>query len=87
MIELNDDNDPMLFCIGFPQGRLICQLHEVVSFLESSVPQGGTPTKAHVIDAIRKTSRTPDVALALPDEMLFAAYTRMCVHAEKSGKG
>lgn len=87
MIELNDDNDPMLFAIGLPNGRLIIQFMEVVATLQAVVPQGAEPSPHHIVDAIRKSSRTPEVAATASDAMLAAAYHRIAMAVEREGKG
>jgi hypothetical protein len=86
MIELNDDNDPLLFAASLPNGILICQYMEVVVTIQAGCPTGVEPTTEMVVQAIRKASRTPDVAALANNEWLVAAWHRMTRALEASGK-
>lgn len=87
MKELNDDNDPMLFGMTLPCGRVVIQYMEVLAAVQASVPDGGDPKPADIVKAIRETSRTPETAALASDAMLVAAWHRMTVAIEKSGNG
>jgi hypothetical protein len=90
MIDLNDDNDPMLFCatVHTKDGpaKLILQYMEVAAAAQSITPQGSEPTTAHIIQAIRKAARTPGIAENTPDEMLVSLWYRMSKAIETAGK-
>lgn len=87
MIELNDDNDPMLFSVTLPMGRLIVQYMEVLSHIHAGMSPEAQPSTAEIADGIRKASRTPDVAAAAPDAMLIAAWARMSARVTQAGNG
>lgn len=86
MIELNDDNDPLLFAVTLPNGRLICQYMEVVATVQALAPNNGEPGVDVMVEAIRKSSRTPDVAAAANASHLIAAWHRMTKAMEAAGK-
>jgi len=86
MIDLNDENDPLLFSVSVPNGRLICQYMEVVATVQAISPNGTEPNTDIVIRAIRQSSRTPEVAREARDEWLIAAWHRMTTAMEASGK-
>lgn len=85
MIDLNDDNDPMLFSVTLPSGKLICQYMEVLATVQGMTDK--EPTIEHVVRAIRESSRTPEVAKATPDAMLVAAWQRMSKAVDAQGNG
>jgi len=85
MINLSDDNDPMLFAVSLPQGTLILQFMEVAAAIAASQRPDAEPTQADVLAAIRTASRTPDVAGALPDNVLIAAWHRINKAVETAG--
>jgi hypothetical protein len=83
MIDLNSDNDPLLFRVGLPNGALIVQWTEVIAAL---AVKGGTEQGVpEVCAAIRKVARTPEVAAQASDEALFAAFARMGKAVEQAG--
>ena len=84
MIELNNENDPLLFSITIPSGRLVLQWHECIAVLQK-MNITGEPSLKHVVDAVRSAARTPEVAKESSDEALFAAFARIATAAEKSG--
>jgi hypothetical protein len=86
MIELNDDNDPLLFAIRLPNGTLICQYMEIVATVQALAPNNMDPSMETVVAAIRKSARTPEVAKAADDSVLIAAWHRMTKAMEASGK-
>lgn len=77
MVNLNNDNDPMLFSVELPSGdRLILQFMEVFADLQTQV--GTTePTPPQVLAAIRRAARTPEVAASATDPVLLAAWHRI----------
>jgi hypothetical protein len=87
MIDLNDDNDPMLFAVNTPNGQLIVQYMEVVANLQHVMVNGQDPTPADICAAIRSTSRTPAVASTASDAVLFAAWHRMSTRVNEKGNG
>jgi hypothetical protein len=86
MNDLNDDNDPMLFSVTLPHGKLIVQYMEVLASLQSVLADGGEPTQAQLVQAIRATARTVEIAVATTDAMLIAAWHRMTGAIQASGK-
>jgi hypothetical protein len=85
MIELNDDNDPNLFAISLPSGRIVMQYMEALVALRAICPEGRDPTIAETAQAIRESSRTKATALVATDGELFAAWHRM--HAKVTELG
>lgn len=86
MIDLNNENDPLLFAIAIPAGRLVVQWHECIAAVQK-MNISGEPSIDQIAQAIRKSSRTPEVAADSTDEVLFAAFARMAQAAEKAGNG
>jgi hypothetical protein len=84
MIDLNDENDALLFACTIPAGRLIVQFHEVVAALESRC-QGADPSTADLVAVIKEVSRTPDVACMATDAQLVAVWTRIAKAAQTAG--
>lgn len=84
MIDLSDNDDPMLFAVTVPQGRLVCQFMEVIAAAQG-IAFGKEPTVQDLCRAIREASRTPDVAKAAPDHVLIAAFSRMQKAVESAG--
>jgi len=85
MIEFNDDNDPMLFAMTVPAGRLIVQYMEVLATAQAGMVNGAEPNIQQIAEAIRSASRTPDVAKASTDAHLIAAWHRMTLAVQKQG--
>lgn len=85
MIDLSDDNDPMLFAVQVPAGKLVLQYMEAVAALQAMNRQGEDPTPADIVKAIRETTRTPDVGKSATDQQLIAAWHRMTVAIQKQG--
>jgi hypothetical protein len=86
MIDLNNENDPLLFSITIPAGRLVVQWHECVAAVQK-MNINGEPSLEQIAQAIRKSARTPEIAADSTDEVLFAAFARMAQAAEKAGNG
>jgi hypothetical protein len=85
MIELNDDNDPMLFAVTLPSGeRLILQYMEVVTNLSLVVGNGTDPTPAQIASAIRDSARVK-LTLDNTDAHLMAAWHRISAQVANSG--
>lgn len=82
MIDLNSDNDPLLFRVEIPSGALIVQWTEVLAVLAA---RGGEPGIPEVADAIRKVARTPDVAANASEEALFAVFARIGKAVQQAG--
>jgi len=83
MIDLNDQNDPLLFKVTIPSGDLIVQWTEVVAALAPQASEN--PGVGDVAAAIRKVARTPDVAASATDEILFAVFARIGKAVERAG--
>lgn len=83
MIDLNDQNDPLLFKVTLPGGDLIVQWTELIATLAPKADQN--PGVGEVAAAIRKVSRTPEVAAAATDATLFAVFARIGKAVESSG--
>jgi hypothetical protein len=78
VIDLTEDNDPMLFRIAVPSGSLIVQWNELVAAVQKRNQFGqNQPTVADIAESIRAVSRTPEVAANAADEVLFAAFARL----------
>ena len=86
MIELNDDNDPMLFACNVPAGRLVVQYMEVAAAVQANSQPNTEPQMRDFLIAMRQAARTKDIAAATPDEMLIAMWFRMTKALEASGK-
>jgi hypothetical protein len=87
MIDLNDENDPLLFCVTLPCGKLIFQFAEVGIAIQEETAAGATPTTASIAAAIRKVARTKDTAEAATPEQIVAAFSRASDAVERAGKG
>ena len=84
-IELTDEDDPMLFAVTVPAGRLIFQFNEVTVTLQAISPPQGQPGLPEIARALRESSRTPDVAAASSEAQLFAAYARAAKRVDTAG--
>jgi|LakMenEpi03Aug12_release.lakeMendotaPanAssembly.Ray.scaffolds.fasta_scaffold716330_3 hypothetical protein len=84
MIDLNDENDPLLFACSIPAGRIIVQFHEVVAALEAKC-QGKEPSTEDLVAVLKEVSRTPDVASMATDAQLIAVWTRIAKAAQSAG--
>lgn len=87
MIDLNDENDPQLFAVTIPSGRLILQYMEVVAGLRCIVTEGTEPTVPQIARAVRESARTKDVAASAGDAELFAAFLRVQARVSAAGNG
>lgn len=87
MIELNADNDPMLFAVTIPAGQLIVQYMEVIATIHAGMSPDTEPKSEEIVAAIRKASRTPEVAAAASDAHLIAAWARMSQRVASAGNG
>lgn len=87
MIDLSDDNDPMLFKITLPNGALIVQYMEVLATIQASMAPNAEPSSASVVKAIRESSRTPPIAANASDAVLIAAWHRMTTAVTTMGNG
>ena len=86
MKTLTDENDPLLFAIDLPAGRLIFQYLEVMAAVQAATPSNSTePDKAVVVKCLRETTRTPDVAAALSDALLVAQWMRVMQAVDSAG--
>lgn len=83
MIDLNEDNDPLLFRVQIPTGSLIVQWTEVCAAAQQS--NEGKPTVKDLADAVRKVSRTPEIAAGATDEVLVAACERIARAIKNAG--
>lgn len=87
MIELNDDNDHLLFSVTMPSGRLILQYMEVLAYAQSNLKPDAQAELADIVSAIRTTARTKEVAAAASDHELKAAWVRITKAVETAGNG
>jgi hypothetical protein len=86
MIDLNDDNDPMLFSVQLPTGdRLVVQYMEVMAELQSFAGDAANPDISLVLRAIRSAARTKAVASTASDASLVAAWYRMTDAVNRQG--
>lgn len=85
MIDLNDDNDPMLFKVSVPNGQLLVQYMEVVHTLQASGSADPNPSADKIVAAIRRAARTPEVARDASDATLIAVWYRMTMMVGKTG--
>lgn len=83
MIDLNENDDPLLFRAQVPAGSLVMQWTEVLAALAK--PGQGEPSVQDVAAAIRKVARTPEVAAGSTDEILFAVFARAAKAVERAG--
>jgi hypothetical protein len=81
MIDLNSDNDPLLFRAELPVGVIIVQFHEIIA----AIGRKDDYEIADVTAAMRKVARTPETAAAASDEQLFGLFIRIKNAAERSG--
>lgn len=81
MIDLNSDNDPLLFRAELPSGVIILQFHEIIA----AIGKKDEYQLSDVTAAIRKVARTPEVAAAATDEQLFGLFVRIKNAAERAG--
>lgn len=84
-IELTEDDDPMLFAVTVPSGRLVFQFNEVTATLQAISPPQGQPGLPEIARAMRESCRTLDVAKASTDAQLFAAYARAARRVDAAG--
>jgi len=84
-IELTDEDDPMLFAVTVPAGRLVFQFNEVTATLQAISPPQGQPGLPEIARALRESSRTLDVAAASSEAQLFAAYARAAKRVDTAG--
>jgi hypothetical protein len=85
-IELTENDDPMLFAVSLPNGRLVFQFNEVTATLQA-INGGQNPGVPELARAMREASRTADVAKDATDAQLFAAYARAAQRVEQAGNG
>lgn len=83
MIDLNEDNDPLLFRIQIPSGALVVQWTEVCAAVHQE--PGKTPGVSEMAAAVRKVARTPDVAADATDEVLVAVCERIAKAIKNAG--
>mgnify|MGYP003340819085 CR=1 FL=1 len=83
MIDLNEDNDPLLFRVQIPTGALIVQWTEVCAAAQPN--PDCKPTVRDLAAAVRKVSRTPEVAASASDEMLVAVCERIARAIKHAG--
>jgi hypothetical protein len=86
MIDLNDDNDPLLFACQIPEGRLVLQYMEVVATVQTIAPDAKNPDMPTVVEAIRRAARSQEVAKAASSVSLIAAWHRINAQVESAGK-
>lgn len=87
MIELNADNDPMLFAVQLPVGQLVVQYMEVIATIHAGMSPDTEPKPDEIVAAIRKASRTPEVASVASDAHLIASWARMSQRVASAGNG
>jgi hypothetical protein len=84
-VELSDNDDPMLFAVTVPAGRLVFQFNEVTATLQAVIPTNGQAGVTEIARALREGCRTPDVAKDSTDAQLFAAYARAAKRVDEAG--
>lgn len=84
-IELNEADDPMLFAVTVPAGRLVFQFNEVTATLQAIGAGNAQPGVPELARAMREACRTPEVAKEATDAQLFAAYARAAQRVEQAG--
>lgn len=84
-VELSDTDDPMLFAVTVPAGRLVFQFNEVTATLQAIIPPNGQAGVPEIARALREGSRTPEVAKDSTDAQLFAAYARAAKRVDEAG--
>jgi hypothetical protein len=91
MIQLNDDNDPLLFCVTIPSGQIVLQYMEVLAYAQARMSEAGQDAAQaglhDIVAAIRAASRTKDVAAAASDHELKAVWLRVTKAVESAGNG
>ena len=85
MIDLSDDNDPMLFAVTLPNGRLVVQYMEVLTTVQEAIGLSTEPKVSDICNGIRKGCRTPEVAEGATDAHLIAAWHRMTSAVQAAG--
>lgn len=88
MIHLDDASDPLLFSAEVPAGQIVLQYMEVVMKLQAQAGDASlaAPTPEQIVNAIRDGCRTPEVAKATPDHVLFALWHRIAMRVSDAGK-
>lgn len=86
-IELTEDDDPLLFAVTIPAGRLVFQFNEVTATLQAIMGGNEQPGMAELARAMRESCRSPQVAKEATDAQLFAAYARAAQRVEQAGNG
>jgi hypothetical protein len=87
MIDLTEDNDPMLFCVQIPSGKLIVQYMETLATLQDAAGLQEQPSVPQIAKAIRDSARTKEVAAEASDAVLIAAWHRMTARVQAAGNG
>jgi hypothetical protein len=83
MPNLTLAEDPLLFLIETSHGQMAVQLTEMMYEMHKQGVENPTPEQA--VAAIRKCSRTPEVANKCSDAELFAFFQRMTTAALSAG--
>lgn len=84
-IELTEEDDPLLFAVTVPAGRLVFQFNEVTATMQAMGQPNAQPTVEDLGRAMRESCRTPEVAKQASDAQLFAAYVRAAQRVEQAG--
>ena len=87
MINLTDDNDPLLFSAEVPAGRIVVQYMEVLASAQAGLTPGTEPTLAQIATHMREACRTPEVAKNSSDAVLIALWHRMTAAMQTQGNG
>ena len=86
MIELTNENDPLLFCVTMPDdSRLVVQWNECLASIQKMNIEG-EPSVEQISQALRSSARTKDIAARSSDESLFAVFARIVEALDKTGK-
>ena len=84
-IELTEADDPLLFAVTVPAGRLVFQFNEVTATLQAVQQPNTQPGVEDLARAMRESCRTPEVAKEATAAQLFAAYVRAAQRVEQAG--
>lgn len=84
-VTLSDSDDPLLFDVPVPAGRLVFQFNEVTATLQAIVPPNGQSGVPEIARAMREGCRTTEIAAASTDAQLFAAWARVYKLVDAAG--
>jgi hypothetical protein len=87
MIDLTDENDPMLFCATVENGgKIIIQYMELSARIAEKCGER-SPTQEDIVTAMRETARTREIAQSVPSHVLVSLFFRMTRAVDSAGNG